>query len=374
MTWLDWLTVGPASIPLALNLLNARWWPRGTAVAPPSGPVSVLIPARDEEANIEAAVTAALALDPPAHEVIVCDDGSTDQTPAILARLAARDPRLRVIGAPPLPEGWVGKPHACHVLGEAASGALLLFVDADVRLAPDALGRVEHLLQRFHGRVLTAFPGQALGTWAERLLVPLLPLTFTSWMPLDLVHAHTNPAFLVVNGQILAFRREAYEAVGGFASVRAEIVDDMAICRRAKEHDQRVVFADGQDLGTCRMYRGGAEVWRGFSKNLYEGLGGRPLALLAVLAVYGTAFVLPYGRLLSDLATGAPAGVALVGVGLNLATRAHLARRLHHGVVSVLLHPLAVLALLAMAINSARWVHADAIAWRGRTYGRRTAR
>lgn len=370
----DALTVIPASIPLALNVVNGWAWPRAREPGEAVGRVSVLVPARNEEATIEACVRAALDQQPPVHEVVVADDHSTDRTGEILARLAATDVRLRVIHPPELPAGWVGKPHACHHLGRAATGDVLLFVDADTRLAPDGVARLHGVFRRYRPKVITAFPRQETGSFVERLMVPILPLTFTSWMPLDLIWKHVDPRLLVVNGQVLAFRREAYEAIGGFEAVKGEIVDDMAICRRAKELDERVIFLDGQDVATCRMYRSGRELWAGFTKNTFEGLGESWLALAFVLTLYLAAFVLPYTRLAAHLVLDRPLEAALVGVGLNLATRAHLARRLGHGLVSVLLHPVAVLAFVGIALNSAVRTATGRVAWRGRTYDRRAAR
>jgi cellulose synthase/poly-beta-1,6-N-acetylglucosamine synthase-like glycosyltransferase len=377
-TWLDALTVIPASIPFVLNVVNARGWPRADAVVAP-GPgdpdVSILVPARNEEATIEACVRAALAQTVPPREVLVADDHSADATGAILARLAAELPRLRVIHPPELPAGWVGKPHACHHLGRAASGGLLLFVDADTRLAPDAVARLLALYRRtFAPQVVTAFPRQETPTFAEDLMVPMLPLTFTSWVPLDLVWRFVDPRVLVVNGQVLAFRREAYDRIGGFESVRDAILDDMAICRRAKALDRRVLFVDGQDLATTRMYRSWREVRAGFSKSTFEGLGESWLALGLVVALYLAAFVVPYLRLGAELALGAPSAAAVVGVALNLGTRGLLAARLGHGVRTVLLHPLAVLAFVGIALESAVRTVTGTLAWRGRTYGPHASR
>lgn len=371
--WLDALTVIPASIPFALNVVNAWGWPRAAATAAPAPEdptVSVLVPARNEEATIEACVRAALAQTVPVREVIVADDHSTDATAAILARLATAEPRLRIVHPPPLPPGWVGKPHACHHLGRAATGDLLLFVDADTRLAPDAVARLLALYRRtFPPQVVTAFPRQETPSFAEDLMVPLLPLTFTSWIPLDLVWRFVDPRVLVVNGQVLAFRREAYDRIGGFEAVKDAILDDMAICRRAKALDRRVMFVDGQDLATTRMYRSWAEVRAGFSKSTFEGLGESWLALGFVIALYLSAFVLPYARLGAELAAGAPSVAAAAGVGLNLGARGILAARLGHSVRSVLLHPLAVVAFVGVAVESAVRTVTGTLAWRGRTYG-----
>jgi hypothetical protein len=365
----------PALVALGITLVNLPTWPRGRRCADQGARVSVLIPARDEEATIESAVHAALENDPPVHEVVVCDDNSTDDTPAILDRLRAAHPRLRVVSAPPLPAGWVGKPHACQVLSEHATGDVLVFVDADTMLAREGIVRVLDLFSRYRADAVSALPRQVMGSFAERLLLPLLSLTYTSWLPLFLVWWSRNPRFLAANGQVLALSREALDAVGGFAAVRAEVVDDVALCRHAKKAGLRVVFADGRDLASCRMYGSAAEIWRGFSKNICEGLGGSALAVLAVLGLYLSAFVVPYLALLAAL--GGASSLLLpgiAGVGANLTLRGALAIRFGHSVGSVLLHPLAVVVLAAIAVNSIWWTRGDAIRWRGRVYPGRPRR
>jgi chlorobactene glucosyltransferase len=370
---LDALTVAPASLPCLLNLYNRAHWPRADEVAT-SVPVrvSVLIPARNEEANVERCVRAALASVPPVHEVIVCDDASTDATPRILARLAAEDDRLRVIGGGPLPEGWIGKPWACDRLARAAGGDLLVFVDADCRLAPDGIARAWALLERYRAQVVTFATHQETVGLAERLIIPLLVLTYRSWMPLDLVWKHVDPRLLVANGQVLAIRRGIYERIGGHAAVRDDIVDDMAITRRVKQLDERVLFADGEEVATTRMYRGAGELWRGFSKNVYPGLGS-PLALGFVVVMWLLAWVLPYARLAVELATtGVPSPAPVLGVALTLVALGVAARRHGHALLSVVLHPLSVLAFVAIALNSALWSATGRVRWRDRVYDRTT--
>jgi len=378
---------GPALLPVGMVAFNALLWPRGRP-APAAGPtVSVLIPARNEERAIGAALDALRGAAGPIAEILVYDDGSTDATPRILAEKAALDPRVRVLTGVPLPAGWVGKPHACHRLGEAARGEVLLFLDADVRLAPDGLLRVLDLLAAApDGRetaVVTAVPRQRTGTAAEALLLPLLHLVYLAWLPTPLVRRSGDPRFLAANGQVLAVRRAAYATLGGFAAVRAEVVDDMAFCRRAKVLGLPVLFADGHLLADCRMYEGFGEVWRGFSKNLYEGVGGHPLGLAFVVGLLFWSFVAPYLALAAGaalaLADAAAATGPLVlggalGVAANLVVRAVLALRHAHRPLSVLLHPVAVLGLIGIALNSFRWSRAGQISWAGRTYAARPHR
>jgi chlorobactene glucosyltransferase len=170
-------------------------------------------------------------------------------------------------------------------------------------------------------------------------------------------------------------RRDAYRALGGWAAARGEVVDDMAFGRAAKRAGLRVVFADGHRMASSRMYRGFQELWEGFSKNLYEGIGGSPGALALIVALHAWVFLLPYAALVAAL-LGASALLvpAVAGVAANVLIRAALAARFRQPWEGVLLHPLSVLALLAIALNSFRWARGNRIRWRGRVYAARAAR
>ncbi|MCC6528045.1 MAG: glycosyltransferase, partial [Polyangiaceae bacterium] len=316
MSALAWaLVAAPSLVPLGMTAFNLATWSRGRAAAPvPATRVSVLVPARNAERHVEGAVRAIAASAPWAHEIVVCDDGSTDATAEILARLARELPLLRVVRAAPLPPGWVGKPHACATLARAATGDLFVYVDVDVRVAPGGLARLVSLCA--DADVATALPEQQIRGFFEGLVLPLLGLTCTAWFPLVLVRRSRDPRFVAACGQLLAVRREALLAIGGFEAVRSEIVDDVAFCRRAKERGARVVFADGLRMASCRMYESRAEVWRGFAKNLFEGIGASRLALALVVALHLGCFVGPYVALPVALALGATEVALAAGVGV----------------------------------------------------------
>jgi chlorobactene glucosyltransferase len=375
-----WTLALPAVLPLGLTLLNLATWPRGrTSGGTKAGKVSVLIPARNEADNIERAVQAALACQDNVHEVVVYDDQSTDGTGDRVLALAATDPRVRLVRGAPLPDGWIGKPHACHQLALAATGDVFFFIDADTALEPEGIARVLSLLEPGRGAkadAVTAVPRQDVETFAERLIVPLLILTYTSWFPLVLVSLSRDPRFLAANGQVLAVRRTAYQAIGGFESVRQELVDDMAFCRRLKVSGHRLVFADGFRIARCRMYTGPQQVWEGFSKNLYEGIGATPFALAVVVALYSACFILPYVALAIGLAQNHASllGAGALGVACNVVLRTLLAARFAQPVSGLLLHPISILGLLAIAFNSMRWSLQNRLNWRGRTYASRRER
>lgn len=349
ITWL------PALLPFVMTLANVVAWRRLTSGATPQGRRSILIPARNEAANIDACLAAAVATD--AHEILVCDDASTDDTAARV--LAFADPRIQLIRGEGPPPGWLGKAAACERLRLAATGDWLLFIDADVRLAPDAFARLGSV-----GTVdlLSVVPRQEVVSFGERLVLPLLHLTYTSWLFLPAIRWSRGPAIVAANGQLMLARAEKLAAIGGFGAVRSAVVDDMALMRAMRAGGGTIHFCDGDGVATCRMYRSAAEVADGFSKNLYPGIGGHPLALTVVLCLYFTTLLLPWVAVFWT-------PWAWIGVATNLLQRAVLAARFRYPLGDVLLHPLSILAFFAIALRSAWWSHTGRGRWRGRLVG-----
>ena len=363
------------AVALGLTTLNLVVWPRGRPDGRlPEGGLSVLVPARDEAETIEGCIRAIFASDHPVDEVVVYEDRSTDATPDILADLQEEFPRLRVVDGQPLPAGWVGKPHACHRLAEAAEGDVLVYVDADTILERRGLARLVGLLEEGPAGpsdLACAVPRQEYGSFGERLVLPLLHLTYTSWLPMPLIWRTDDPRFVAANGQLVALRRSALEEVGGFRSVRSDVVDDMALSAAFKRAEKRVVFADGFEIARCRMYRRWEEVWEGFSKNLFEGLGGRPALLGLVVLLYAVAFVAPYvgaGAFAAGWLGSTFGWAACAGVGMNVLLRGLLAARFRQPIEGIVVQPVAVVALLAIAVNWFRWHRRGEIKWAGRTY------
>jgi hypothetical protein len=195
----------------------------------------------------------------------------------------------------PRPYGWVGKNWACHQLAGAAGGDLLVFVDADVTLAPGALDAVRAELARQRADVFSVFPRQRTGTAGERLLVPLIDENLLAFLPHQLLAAPV-PAAATANGQLLAFTRRAYAMVGGHAAVAGRIVEDVALARRARRCGLRLGLALGGDLVSTRMYDGYPATVRGLGKSLREAHGGRDALLAASAAGHLVAYTLPWLR------------------------------------------------------------------------------
>ena len=263
------------------------------------GAVSVIIPARNEEMNIERVVRS-IALQRGVREMIVVDDASTDRTPEILAGLCREIPLLRTIRLESLPEGWIGKTHAAAAGAEAATGEWLLFTDADTEHLP---GSLEAMVQRARyekADLMSLSPGQQTVTWWEKAIIPYVFVRLAGIFPFEEV---SDPASsrAAANGQYLLVRRSVYNEAGGFAAVRGEILDDVALARLVKQRGGRLVFLPGAECVRTRMYKSFRDMWQGWSKNLYL-LYGRKLG--PVLKALGGALFLDVLSRLGLLAIG----------------------------------------------------------------------
>jgi hypothetical protein len=350
-----------AAGPLVLALWNLALYRRPDR-ATGSLALSVLIPARNEERNIAAAVQAVLASEGVELELIVLDDGSTDRTSEILA--AIDDPRLRVECASPLPPGWSGKQHACAALGALARHEVLVFVDADVRLAPDALSRMAGVMQR-HPELgmASGFPRQIVVTWSEQLLLPLIHVLLLGYLPMALMKRFVAPALGAGCGQLIIARRAAYARAGGHAAIRASMHDGIMLPRAFRATGQMTGLFDATGFAACRMYQTSGEVWEGLTKNATEGMA-KPVALPIWTLILGGGQVAP--AILMATAPNLLAALALAcGIGLRLL----LAWRFRQPVLSAICHPLGVAALLVVQWASLlRALRRQPATWRGRAY------
>lgn len=335
--------------------------------------VSVVIPARDEEANIGDAVRCALAQEHPNLQVVVLDDGSTDGTAGILESFD--DPRLTVIrgGDEPLPEGWLGKPWACQRAARHATGDVLLFIDADVRIAPCAVSRAVGYLEREEVGLLSGFGRMVMVTLGERVLQPVVAGMILAGNPLAEVNAPDNPEKALANGQFLMFRRAVYEDIGGHEAVADNVVDDIGLARAVKHAGHAAHAVMMQRLFSCRMYTSLAEVWQGWRKNLFAGIH-RSWAILGLIVAGSASFVVaPYVVVLLGLVGLVPPDAtiaAAVAVVFIQSVRWYL-----DGVfdqprwIGVVTHGLANAMVLALFIDSAVSTRAGWVRWKRRVVG-----
>ncbi len=324
--------------------------------------VSVLIPARNEEKNIEACLQCLIAQDYASLEILVLDDDSTDATASIVKTFAERNGRVKLIRGAPLPAGWLGKNWACHQLSKHATGEIFTFVDADTRCSPRAVAHTVAWMVDTEAGMLSAFPRQVTETLPEKLVVPVVYLFLYSFLPLRLAYRSRSEIFAAANGQWIAFTREAYQKIGGHRAVRNQIVEDVELSRLAKRNGERLLLASGKGDLSCRMYDSWKTVWEGFSKNAFGLVNFRSGALFGLMAVCFLAFIFPYIALFIEPV----AQLAFVAIILNIAIRFSLSVKFEQPLTGVLLHPLAVAFTMLIGLNSYRWFKTGKTKWKGR--------
>ncbi|MDQ5871735.1 MAG: glycosyltransferase family 2 protein [Acidobacteriota bacterium] len=340
--------------------------------------VSIVIPARNEEEDVESAVRSHLAQDYPDFQVIVVDDRSTDRTPGILDALAREDARLTVIAGRDPPAGWLGKPHALYLGARAAGGELLLFADADVRYDPRALREAVTVLEDRRLDLLAFFPRfENRGFW-ENVLLPFLAIAVFLGFGFLALSRRIPLAMGAGAGNLV--RRRAYDAVGGHSAIRGSVVDDVRLAVVVKRAGGRVAAFRAEDRVAVRMYQGFREVWNGFTKNVawaYSGIGGAilfGLTFLLLAVAVAPAVVL----------AGAAAGAAIPASDVRLAAVLFVSTVLLRGVLAATLgdpiwpaatHPIMAAVWAGLIARSLfhRFIRRR-LTWRGRDFDARSAR
>lgn len=384
-----------ALTPAAVAILGALPWLVGLAVflrraqdsrsldaesaaVPADAPlVSVIVPARNERHNIERCIRSILASDWPRLEVLVVDDHSSDGTTEAARAAAGGDSRMQIVVPPPLPDGWFGKQWACVTGARAARGEILVFTDADTWHAPDLLPRAVAALRSRGADLLSVGGWQEMASFWEKLLQPqffvFLAMRFGGTETVNRSHRVSDK---IANGQFIAIRRDAYDAMGGHAAVRDKVAEDLALAQRFFAAGRRTSLVLGMAQLSTRMYASLGELIRGWSKNAYAGgidaaRGGRIGRLLfpVLLPLPPVFMIVPPLVLFIALLMPAPAGLviwAAVVSGALLLFWLLVYRAVEQPLGYALLYPLGAamtIAILTRAIARGRRVE-----WKGREY------
>lgn len=288
-----------------------RWQKQFALPSAPALPLprlSICIPARDEAHQIVACVQAALSSQVDDLEVIVVDDHSTDGTGTLVQNI--QDSRLRLLKGAPLPAGWAGKNWACSQAAAESTGTLLLFIDADVCLSPQAAPQAMRVLIGQQLSLLSLFGTWKLESFWERVAIPVI-----GWFvrgSVDLAAVNTpgrKEAF--ANGQFILVNRENYSQMGGHGAIRATVLDDVRLAQAFKQRALPIGLYHAPDAFQVRLYRNLSEILSGYTKNFYEGMNRNPQLAMGALLFLFIGAGLPY--LLLGLAVLMP-NMLLVGL------------------------------------------------------------
>jgi len=326
--------------------------------------VSVIVPARNEEACLADCLRSLQEQSGIEFEVIVVNDNSTDRTRQIAESMGG----VQVLDAPPLPPGWTGKSHAAQFGAEHARAQWLLFTDADTihrhRSLRHAIREAEeHLVD-----MLSYSPKQEVhGLWERALMSVIFAELHRQYPPREVSRPDSKIA--AANGQYLLIKREAYEAIGGHAAVRESLLEDVEIARKLKQSGHKIRFRYGRDALKTRMYRSFPQMWEGWTKNLAL-LFPSPVLLAMLRALE---FVLSFGGLVA-LAVGVELEnylLALAGLVISLPVTANFflrVRKAHFGWLNTIISPAGLPVFVLLLLNSKIHYLSNRVRWKGREY------
>ncbi|MBM3156806.1 MAG: glycosyltransferase [Chloroflexi bacterium] len=359
---------------LLLNLRALRKIKSDGQIPEPAPLVSVLIPARNEAANIGTCLDSLRKQDYTNLEILVLDDSSTDDTAAIVEHAAAEDRRVRLLKGQALPEGWAGKPFACHQLAREARGSWLLFTDADTVHAPSTLGYVLSAALGSRAALVSGFPYQRNTSIWQKMTMPIMfYFMLLCWMPFWWIQRSGRTLPSVAIGQFMFFAAAEYRAIGGHEAVKSRVVEDVWLGIEIARHHYRQLTLDLSSLVSCQMYRELGTMWDGISRWLYSIASLSLVALFAMMAMALFLFLAPFLWLFHGLFLSQPvfAWQILVAlqVGIVFLARFLAGRRFAQPKTSILLHPLGIIFLLLVGLHASYlYLTGAGVKWKGRVY------
>lgn len=365
------------TINLFLNL-HALKRPHADSRPPVPAPlISVMVPARDEEENIETCLKSLQGQDYPNFEILVIDDHSSDNTAQIMERMAAEDNRIRIFRSEPLPEGWAGKTFACYQVARQARGSWFLFVDADTIHAPHMLSSVLSIaIESNKPGMLSGFPRQLANSLPQKIAIPVLYFVIMGWLPIWWLHRSRKPRPSLAIGQFLLFPREDYWKIGGHQAVKSRIIEDVWLGVEINRSGSRHIAIDLSPVVSCNMYRSVGAMWEGFAKWMYSVAALSRLGLALLLAAGYVFYLAPFYWLWRELfvAPTGWGGVIVFQVVVIFGMRWLVDSRFKEPMVSFILHPLGFSFLILTAFYAgSRQVVGAGVRWKNRLYSKESA-
>jgi chlorobactene glucosyltransferase len=347
---------------------------------PPENPplVTVIVPARNEAHNIGRCVRSILSTTYPNLELIIVDDSSTDGTAQIAREAAERDPRARIVTSPPLPDGWFGKQWACATGAKIARGSVLQFTDADTIHGADLVTRSMNAMRQNRAQLFSVAGRQELGGFWEKVIQPqIFTILSMRYGGTESVTRSTRVRDKIANGQCIFVTHDSYNAIGGHASVRSSVAEDLMLAQRFFAARKRVVLVLGLNQLSTRMYASLGEIISGWRKNVFAGgLDSMPFGkvghtlfplFLLMPPVMELLPPLPLALAAAGLATSSTLLLwAAISAGVTLLWWIVVYLTIRQSPLYALAYPLGALILLYIFFTAV--IRGRRVSWKGRTY------
>ena len=356
---MDYLLTIPSSFILLISLINFLTIRNPKKSAQINESISVVVPLRNEATNVAELIDSLRAQKNLVQvEFFLLDDNSEDETLALLQQHTSGLSNFHILNGSTLPQGWIGKTWALQQLFERASGQIIVSVDADVRLVPDAINRAVTLLKNTQLDFLSPYPKQLSFSWSERLIQPLLQWSWMSTVILRIAEKSSISSMVVANGQFFVVRRAALAQVGGYESVRNKVLDDVELARTLVKQGSHGCVANGAEIASTRMYSSWKEIQAGYGKSLHAAFGSVFGSALAITFLFLTGIA----PLIAAITGSSIGWYAYAAVTL---TRVMSSIKAGKNPLDALLHPISSALLIYLIIYS--WLMRGQVQWKGRT-------
>jgi len=356
---MDYLLTIPSSFILLISLINFFTIRNPTKITQIIEPISVVVPLRNEATNIVELIDSLRTQKNLAQvEFLLLDDNSEDETLALLHQHASGRSNFHILNGYTLPQGWIGKTWALQQLFERSSGQIIVSVDADVRLAPDAINRAVTFLKNTQLDFLSPYPKQLALSWSEKLIQPLLQWSWMSTVILRIAEKSSLASTVVANGQFFVVRKAALDQVSGYDSVRNKVLDDVELARSLVKNGSHGCVANGATIASTRMYSSWVEIQAGYGKSLHAAFGSVLGSAVAITFVFLTGIA----PLIAGITGSSIGWYAFAAVTL---TRAMSAIKVGKSGLDAFLHPISSALLIYLIIYS--WMMRGQVQWKGRT-------
>lgn len=356
---MDYLLIIPASFILFISLINFLTIRTPNKATQIEESISVIVPLRNEAKNVAELVASLHHQKNLTHiEFLLLDDNSEDETLALLQQHTLGLTNFQIVSGTTLPQGWIGKTWALQQLFERSSGEIIISIDADVRLVPDAISKAVTLLKMAQLDFLSPYPKQLADSWSERLIQPLLQWSWMSTVILRVAEKSSLASTVVANGQFFVVRKAALDQVSGYESVRNKVLDDVVLARSLVKNGSHGCVANGATIASTRMYSSWREIQAGYGKSLHAAFGSVLGSGIAIVFVFLTGIA----PLIAGI-TGSTIG--WYAFGAVTLTRTMSAIKVGKSGLDAILHPISSALLIYLIIYS--WMMRGQVQWKGRT-------
>ena len=333
--------------------------------------LSILIPARNEEKNIEKCLKSLITDNNPNLEFLVLDDNSKDQTSEIVKNLSKIDPRITLIQGSQLPNDWSGKNWACHQLSSRAKGDLILFIDADTWVANQTINKAISYMEETNCALLTVIPKRNQNCLIEKLMFPLIDWITTSFIPIKIARSIKTPYISITFGQFMMFQKDKYFQSGGHHFLQGNVLDDVELGRAIKSKGLLWKLLDGNGSVETNMYQTNIEAVKGLSRSIFPTFQYRIstfiLAATILFLITLGPYISVYFWLIGENQSGLLALIASATLIIILYSWIVICSNFDHNKITTILYPLIISIIFLIALHSFFSYSFGLSKWKGRS-------